>query len=413
MFAILSTAWVVPGLLGPVLAERISGGVGWRWVFLAPAPARRRRRVAGPAGDDAHRPGRRARSHGADAFWRHRMVEAVRVAAGAALVVASFNASRWLLVPGIAGGLVVGLGPLARLTPPGTLRARAGLPSVILSRGLLTFAFFGTDTFVPYALHRGRGRRCSPAASPSRWRRWRGRWARGSRTTGSAAPARPVRPPRLRSARAGDRLVAVAALPDVLPFWCIHVGWALGGSGSGLGYSAHSQLDAALRAGATSTARRRRRCSCSTTSASPSAPAPSASSSRSATTSAGPPATPSPPASVSPPPSPARPGRQPPPPRRPSQCRRGRSGPRRPGRPGLSDRLSHFDRLAILLTVAKILLQTTIAVIPDDWNVGRFSLLADELRTRWPRGDGPQPRRSDRRLGAERASTRSTTTSSG
>jgi hypothetical protein len=30
--------------------------------------------------------------------------------------------------------------------------------------------------------------------------------------------------------------------------------------------------------------------------------------------------------------------------------------------------------------VAKILLQTTIVDIPDDWNVGRFSLLADELR---------------------------------
>ena len=30
--------------------------------------------------------------------------------------------------------------------------------------------------------------------------------------------------------------------------------------------------------------------------------------------------------------------------------------------------------------MAKILLQTTIADVADDWNVGRFSLLADELR---------------------------------
>ena len=30
--------------------------------------------------------------------------------------------------------------------------------------------------------------------------------------------------------------------------------------------------------------------------------------------------------------------------------------------------------------MARILLQTTIVDIPDDWNVGRFSLLADELR---------------------------------
>ena len=38
MFAVLSTAWVVPGLLGPVLAERIADGVGWRWVFLGLVP---------------------------------------------------------------------------------------------------------------------------------------------------------------------------------------------------------------------------------------------------------------------------------------------------------------------------------------------------------------------------------------
>ena len=41
--------------------------------------------------------------------------------------------------------------------------------------------------------------------------------------------------------------------------------------------------------------------------------------------------------------------------------------------------------------MAKILLQTTIVDTPDDWNVGRFSLLADELRRSRPRRDGPQP----------------------
>jgi hypothetical protein len=31
--------------------------------------------------------------------------------------------------------------------------------------------------------------------------------------------------------------------------------------------------------------------------------------------------------------------------------------------------------------MARILLQTTIVDIPDDWNVDRFSLLADEFRS--------------------------------
>ena len=34
MFAVLSTAWVVPGLAGPGIAALVAAAVGWRWVFL-------------------------------------------------------------------------------------------------------------------------------------------------------------------------------------------------------------------------------------------------------------------------------------------------------------------------------------------------------------------------------------------
>ena len=39
----------------------------------------------------------------------------------------------------------------------------------------------------------------------------------------------------------GIAIVAVAAMPDVVPFWVIHVGWAVAGLGMGLAYSAHAQ----------------------------------------------------------------------------------------------------------------------------------------------------------------------------
>ncbi|MGH7785916.1 MAG: MFS transporter, partial [Candidatus Binatia bacterium] len=38
MLALLSTAWVVPGLIGPALSGAIATYAGWRWVFLALLP---------------------------------------------------------------------------------------------------------------------------------------------------------------------------------------------------------------------------------------------------------------------------------------------------------------------------------------------------------------------------------------
>src|SRR5438309_3402515 len=38
MIAILSSAWVVPGLIGPALAGIVADLVGWRWVFLGLVP---------------------------------------------------------------------------------------------------------------------------------------------------------------------------------------------------------------------------------------------------------------------------------------------------------------------------------------------------------------------------------------
>jgi len=49
-------------------------------------------------------------------------------------------------------GAAVGLPALRRLVPAGTLTARRGLPATILSRGLLTFAFFGADAYVTLSI---------------------------------------------------------------------------------------------------------------------------------------------------------------------------------------------------------------------------------------------------------------------
>jgi hypothetical protein len=242
MFAILSTAWVVPGLVGPVLAERIAQGVGWRWVFLGllplvlaagllVVPAMMR---IGPVGD---------REPVVVSFGRRRLVEAVRVAIGTAVVVAGLTFDRVLLVPAVVVGVVIGLPSLRRLTPPGTLRAAPGLPAVIASRGAITFVFFGLDAFVPYAVTSGRDSStlvASIAVTVTTVSWTAGAWIQ-QRFIARTGEAWFIRAGYLVLAP-GVALAAVTALLDGLPVWLIHVGGLAAGLGMGFAYSAHAQL---------------------------------------------------------------------------------------------------------------------------------------------------------------------------
>src|ERR1700751_911868 len=137
MFAVLSTAWVVPGLIGPAIAALVAAAVGWRWVFLGLLPlviaagvlvVLALRHVPPPAS-----PGTAAVPYLA--------VLGVTVGAGTAL--ASLSSG---VVPVVAAGGIGGGGPLAvsrrPLTPPRYLSARPGLTVTILSRSLLTCCFF-------------------------------------------------------------------------------------------------------------------------------------------------------------------------------------------------------------------------------------------------------------------------------
>jgi hypothetical protein len=176
-------------------------------------------------------------------FWRRRLVEAVRVAAGAASIVAGLTFDRWLLVPAVAGGVLVALGPLRRLMPPGTLRGAPGLPAVIVSRGLITFVFFGLDAFVPYALTSGRDRStlvASVAVTTTTVSWTIGAWIQ-QRWIGRLGEAWFVRAGFLVLAP-GVALAAVAAVLDGVPFWWVHLGGVAAGLGMGFAYSAFAQL---------------------------------------------------------------------------------------------------------------------------------------------------------------------------
>jgi MFS family permease len=232
MMAVLSTAWVIPGIVGPGLAAVVAHLFGWRWVFLGLIPLVL---VAGPIAVPALvRLGRTD----APPAEEHRIADAIRTAAGAAFVLAALSAHNILIGLAFAAvGVIVAAAPLRRLLPEGTLRAAPGLPATIMSRGLLTFAFFGADAYVTLTVTTLRGHSTLLAgavvtASTLAW------------TIGSWVQAR------LNDRWEGARMVRIGLVLILLgtagmawqlrpgvPVWEAFVAWSAAGLGMGLSYA--------------------------------------------------------------------------------------------------------------------------------------------------------------------------------
>ncbi|UCM88336.1 MFS transporter [Streptomyces marincola] len=231
--ASFSAAWVVPSMVGPVIAGTVTERFGWRWVFLGITALvilpvlvmlPQLRRLGD--GRDGEQPAPR--------FDGRRLRLAVAVAAGAGLLQLGGQELRWLsLVPVLAG--VALLAPsAARLLPRGTFLAGRGLPSVIALRGLISAAYLSTQSFVPLMLVTQRGLTYTQAglalaASGGLW------------ALGSFAQSRPgAERHRFRLVRLGTVLIAagVALTPLVLfeavPVWTPALTLAIGCFGMGL-----------------------------------------------------------------------------------------------------------------------------------------------------------------------------------
>jgi hypothetical protein len=103
-----------------------------------------------------------AEAHEAGESSARRVPLALLLAIGTGLLLAGLtSAAVEIAVPLAIGGLVLGVAAFRSLTPVGTLRLARGLPTAILLRGALTFAFLGADAFFPLALQGWRG--LSPA----------------------------------------------------------------------------------------------------------------------------------------------------------------------------------------------------------------------------------------------------------
>jgi MFS family permease len=236
VFGAISAAWVIPSLVGPVLAGALAQGPGWRWVFLGLVPLvaaavvslvptlRRLRRPDNPA---PARPGRR--------------VAAVATALGVAAVQWSLQELGWPQVPALAGGLVLlGLG-LRALVPRGTVALRRGVPAVVGLRGLLAGAFMSVESLVPLTLTLVHGYPPTAAGAPLTFGALG--WAAATFWQGRRPDAA-----RHRLVRTGFLLVGAAAAGMAVvaqpwsPAWVIYPVWVAGGCGMGLAMSSLSVL---------------------------------------------------------------------------------------------------------------------------------------------------------------------------
>ncbi|MEO8570971.1 MAG: MFS transporter [Chloroflexota bacterium] len=166
MFATLSSAWILPGVIGPAIAGTVGEAFHWRFVFLGLLPLIA---IAGaltlgalhavadmPAINDPGVTDPLAADRSASR--RGRLPLAILVAFGSGLLTVGLTTGE--LLPTVvlsAIGIAIGLFALRRLTPVGTLVARPVLPAAILLRGILTCAFFCVDAFVALTLVGWRG----------------------------------------------------------------------------------------------------------------------------------------------------------------------------------------------------------------------------------------------------------------
>lgn len=153
VFALFSTAWIVPALLGPGIASRVGVAIGWRWVFGGLIPLAL---IVGAVTVIALRgiPSRATDGAG----------EKVKVGVTLALVLgsAAFLSGlgaqpSWLGTALVLVGLVITVTALARALPPGSLTFGRGLPATVGLKGVFTYSFFAADAFVPLALTGVRG----------------------------------------------------------------------------------------------------------------------------------------------------------------------------------------------------------------------------------------------------------------
>ncbi|NMH96226.1 MFS transporter [Pseudonocardia acidicola] len=239
VFGLISSAWVLPALIGPPVAGVVTERLSWHWVFLGLVPVvllavslvlPAVRRLGPPDPGRVATPARRGLA-----------AAALGAATGvSALSWASQHATVTAAVAAVAA-VVLLVPSMRRLLPSGVFRGGRGIPTVVAGRGLLAGAFFTVNAYLPLMLTSTHRWSLAIAGVPL---------IVGSLGWSAASAWQGRHPdlPRPTLLRVGFSCVAagIAGLLLVAPAWGVPwlalPVWGVAGVGMGLGYSSLSYL---------------------------------------------------------------------------------------------------------------------------------------------------------------------------
>jgi MFS family permease len=235
VFTVMTSAWVLPALVGPLIAGGIEALWGWRWVFLAvPVIAIGSllliwNALEGLDGDVESVVARQTQSR--RAVW-----SGLAAAGVLAISISGQRVTAWWPVL-LIGGFALTWTYAPRLLPVGTWRGRPGLPSVIATRSLINAGYFGVEAYVPLSLvvHRGLSATQAGMFLTSAAVLWfTGSWMAANLTALESKPKR---------VRLGAIAVLVGltssfmTLGSTVPTLAVAGIWAIGGLGMGMATS--------------------------------------------------------------------------------------------------------------------------------------------------------------------------------
>lgn len=239
MLAVVSSAWILPSLLGPLAAGALAERASWRlaFVLLVPLLLVSLALLLPVLGRFPVVTGKPSRG---------RTGNTALLALCLGLLLASLQLRSLWMVPGALAAAALAIVFARKILPAGTLRLARGLPSGLVFRTLLSFIFFGAEAFVPLGLSTLRG--FSPTGAGLVLTGASLVWVVGSWTQ---AQIDERLGPQTRRARMlggiglvafGIAFMAVCVLTPSLPAGLAALGWAIAGFGMGIGYPTTSVL---------------------------------------------------------------------------------------------------------------------------------------------------------------------------